>query len=83
MVMTPGGNRPHPLDSGVLSVVPRSELQDKMVKLDVTCLRHLSKNDIRVLTAVEVSFAYLISNQAMRHSVTPAAWLTLKVATGF
>lgn len=26
-----------------------------MVKLDVTCMRHLSKHDIRVLTAVEVS----------------------------
>lgn len=25
-----------------------------MVKLDVTCMRHLSKHDIRVLTAVEV-----------------------------
>lgn len=28
-----------------------------MVKLDVTCMRHLTKHDIRVLTAVEVSRA--------------------------
>ena len=34
-----------------------------MVKLDVSCMRHMSKNDYRVLTAVEVSFGGLLSKQ--------------------
>jgi hypothetical protein len=31
-----------------------------MVKLDVTCMRHMSKNDYRVLTAVEVGTCVLM-----------------------
>ena len=57
-----------PQDAGFTSrLLPREGDGSSMVKLDVTCMRHLSKHDIRVLTAVEVSRVQLRFSRPPRH----------------
>jgi RIO-like serine/threonine protein kinase len=42
-----------------------------MVKLDVTCMRHMAKNDFRVLTAVEVRGALALNMMLHTSAANP------------